>query len=366
MLKSLYHRLFHVLLTVYVHVIFGERAFIFYGTKTGLSAPENIDDMLHGKFSSPLKTGTTIVGICCRNGIVLGADTRSTGGPLVMDKNKLKIHTISKNIMACAAGTSADCDQITRKARHFLQLVKIEKELALEYDTTDTLVTAVTSISDSIRTSETNQNSRKVQSVMIVGGVDSHGPSLFQIDAQGVLTRISYGALGSGCTDALAVLENARQTWHRRNYSAENSLAEPHIESISVEEAIPAVRRAVQAGILNDLGSGSHVDLCVITAKGTRTWRETQVSSWDRDRLQQDNNEVEVKVEVGMGEGQATHFMRAADELVATSSVPRGLGRRVFSRLRPRKRITLDGTVEEKLGTCAADDDLSLNIDMID
>eukprot|EP01036_Dinobryon_divergens_P038033 gene38033-49859_t len=87
-------------------------------------------DDIHSASMPYLKTGTTIVGICCRDGVVLGADTRATSGAFVMDKNKLKIHTISPRIFCCAAGTSADCDQITRRAGHFLATLRIEKELA--------------------------------------------------------------------------------------------------------------------------------------------------------------------------------------------------------------------------------------------
>jgi 20S proteasome alpha/beta subunit len=61
------------------------------------------------------KTGTTIVGVCCRDGVVIGADTRSTGGPLIVDKDKLKISRIAPRIYCAAAGTSADCDQIVKK-----------------------------------------------------------------------------------------------------------------------------------------------------------------------------------------------------------------------------------------------------------
>ena len=35
-----------------------------------------------------------------------------------------KIHTISGNIYCCAAGTSADCDQVTRQASHYLSLLR--------------------------------------------------------------------------------------------------------------------------------------------------------------------------------------------------------------------------------------------------
>lgn len=38
-------------------------------------------------------TGTTIVGCLYENGIVLGADTRATEGPIVADKNCEKVTT---------------------------------------------------------------------------------------------------------------------------------------------------------------------------------------------------------------------------------------------------------------------------------
>jgi Proteasome subunit len=65
------------------------------------------------------KTGTTIAGAVCRSAgcVVLGADTRATNDKTVADKNCEKIHRLAANIYCCGAGTSADCDQITKKAR---------------------------------------------------------------------------------------------------------------------------------------------------------------------------------------------------------------------------------------------------------
>ena len=110
----------------------------------------NVEDP---KFASLTKTGTTIVGVSCREGVVLGADTRSTGGPLVMDKNKLKIHLIASHIFCCAAGTSADCDQITRKAGHELQLLRLERELCGEDYLFDPIQAALISVTDSLEKS---------------------------------------------------------------------------------------------------------------------------------------------------------------------------------------------------------------------
>lgn len=55
-----------------------------------------------------------------QDGIVLGADTRATEGPIVCDKNCEKIHYIADNIYCCGAGTSADTENSTgRELRLF-------------------------------------------------------------------------------------------------------------------------------------------------------------------------------------------------------------------------------------------------------
>lgn len=164
-------------------------------------------DIDNPKFGSFTKTGTTIVGLCCRDCVVLGADTRSTGGPLVMDKNKLKIHVIAAHIFCCAAGTSADCDQITRKTAHHLALLRLEREMSGEGSSYDPIQAALIFIIDSL--SEGGKG-RKPSSVMIVGGIDDNGPSLHIIDDNMVSQKVSFASLGSGSTDAIALLESHR------------------------------------------------------------------------------------------------------------------------------------------------------------
>jgi hypothetical protein len=177
------------------------------------------------------------------------------------------------------------------------------------------------------------------------------------MSAEGVPTKISYGALGSGSTDALAVLESARQSWRRSHDTIQDSLSNPILrENISVEDATAVVRRAVQAGILNDLGSGSHVDLCVVTAQGATLWRESLVSSWDADRLDISKYTTQPNTDSG------------------SSSLPRvaregKLGKVIYRRLRPQRRITTSGVVEETLSADCEDEgdiDLAMDIEMIE
>ena len=60
------------------------------------------------------KTGTTICAIVFKDGVVLGADTRSTGGDMVADKNCEKLHYVAPNMYCAGAGTAADCDKTTK------------------------------------------------------------------------------------------------------------------------------------------------------------------------------------------------------------------------------------------------------------
>ncbi len=62
------------------------------------------------------KTGTTIVGILCKEGVVLAADTRATAHNVV-EKNCDKIHFIAPNITCCGAGTAADNEYFTSKLK---------------------------------------------------------------------------------------------------------------------------------------------------------------------------------------------------------------------------------------------------------
>lgn len=59
------------------------------------------------------KTGTTIVGIVCVDGIVLASDTRASAGSLVAEKFCQKLHHMAPNIYCAGAGTAADCDKVT-------------------------------------------------------------------------------------------------------------------------------------------------------------------------------------------------------------------------------------------------------------
>ncbi|KAG8869699.1 proteasome core particle subunit beta 2 [Tulasnella sp. 332] len=180
-------------------------------------------------------TGTTIVGCLYKDGIVLGADTRATAGPIVADKNCEKIHYITESIRCCGAGTAADTEFTTA-------LISSNMELhALSTGRKPRVITAMTMLKQMLFRYQGH-----VGAALVLGGVDVNGPQLFTVAPHGSTDKLPYVTMGSGSLAAMAVFESS---WR------------PGMER---QEAIDMVSAAISAGIFNDLGSGSNVDVCVI------------------------------------------------------------------------------------------------------
>ncbi|TCD71115.1 proteasome core particle subunit beta 2 [Steccherinum ochraceum] len=185
-------------------------------------------------------TGTTIVGCVFKDGIVLGADTRATTGPIVADKNCEKIHYISESIRCCGAGTAADTEFTTALIASNLEMH------ALSTGRKPRVVTAMTMLKQMLFRYQGH-----IGAALVLGGVDATGPQLFTIHPHGSTDKLPYVTMGSGSLAAMAVFESG---WK---------------PDMSREEALNLVSMAISAGIFNDLGSGSNVDACVITADKT-------------------------------------------------------------------------------------------------
>src|SRR6056297_1807492 len=61
-----------------------------------------------------LKTGTTILGIVCKDGIVMAADTQSTAGTIVMNKRSEKVHPVNEYLVISGTGVVADIKRVPK------------------------------------------------------------------------------------------------------------------------------------------------------------------------------------------------------------------------------------------------------------
>ena len=142
------------------------------------------------------KTGTTIAGIMFDGGVIIGADTRATGGSTVLDKMCAKLHYIAPNIYCAGAGTAADTQHVNRQISQELALLR------LNTGRQSRIVTAVTRLSDHLFKYQGH-----VGAYLILGGVDITGPQLFGISADGTFKHQPYTTLGSGSLAAMSVFE---------------------------------------------------------------------------------------------------------------------------------------------------------------
>ena len=177
-----------------------------------------------------------------QDGVVLGADTRSTSGSTVADKNCEKIHFIAPNVYCCGAGTAADTENSTGM---------VSSALALHRFATGRASRVATALQ--MLKSHLFRHQGHISAALVLGGVDVEGPHLFTVYPHGSTDSLPFATMGSGSLNAMAVFEA------------------DYREGMGEEEAVRLVARAIRAGIFNDLGSGSNVDVCVIRKKKKKT-----------------------------------------------------------------------------------------------
>ncbi|KAG0346039.1 Proteasome subunit beta type-7 [Podila humilis] len=202
-------------------------------TKGGFNFDNHVrNSLMEGKglgIPKATKTGTTIVGLIYKDGLVLGADTRATAGPIVADKNCEKIHYLAPNMYCCGAGTAADTEMTTALISSQLELHRLS----------------------------TGRQARvgQIGAALILGGVDINGPHLYTIYPHGSTDKLPYVTMGSGSLAAMSVFESR------------------YVAGMEREDAISLVQDAIEAGIFNDLGSGSNVDVVVINSEKVEVLR---------------------------------------------------------------------------------------------
>ncbi|XP_059608295.1 proteasome subunit beta type-7 [Phlebotomus argentipes] len=195
-----------------------------------------------------VKTGTTIVGIIYKDGVILGADTRATEGPIVSDKNCEKIHYLAKNIYCCGAGTAADTEMTTKTIASQLELHRLETGRVVPIAAASSMLKQMLF-----------RYQGYISAALVLGGVDNAGPHIYCIHPHGSTDKLPYATMGSGSLAAMSVFESR---WR---------------PDMAEEEGKKLVRDAIAAGVFNDLGSGSNVDLCIIRKGSTqylRTYEE--------------------------------------------------------------------------------------------
>lgn len=196
---------------------------------------------------SVLKTGTSIVGIVCKDGIVLAADRKVTAGTIAVGKNERKIMRINDYLIFAGTGMASDVDMLRKLIAAELRLKQLRSKKR-------PLVKEGANLIGMISYNNIRQMSMLpfIAGTLVAGCNEDGSFELYSIEPAGTVTKVEdYDAnLSSGMPFILGLLE--------RHYNKE----------LTTKQGVELAVECIKASTERDIGSGSGIDVFVVTKQG--------------------------------------------------------------------------------------------------
>jgi len=196
-----------------------------------------------------VETGTTTLGLACKDGVVLAADRRATAGTMIAHKRTKKVYKIDDNLGLTTAGLVGDLQLLARYITAEAELYKLKRNLPMSVEAAATLTANILS----------GRRYFPYWVQLVLGGVDGKGNHVFSLDMAGGSLEDKYVSTGSGSPYVYGVLEDH---W---------------TDDTDVKAGIDLAVRAVSAAIRRDAASGEGIDVAVISREGYRDLDEKEV-----------------------------------------------------------------------------------------
>ena len=194
--------------------------------------------------------GTTTIGLVCKDGVILASDTRVTMGYYVAHKLGKKVYKIDDHLGMTIAGTVADAQRVVDILTANAKLYKIKMNRPMPVSSAARLIS---NLLFSVRYVP-------LATQVLIGGVDTTGPHVFNLDPFGSLTEEKFVSTGSGSPVAYGVLEDKYK------------------EDIAIGELLPTIVKAVNAAMKRDIASGNSYNVTVIDQNGYRELTDKEKS----------------------------------------------------------------------------------------
>jgi len=194
--------------------------------------------------------GTTTVAAVCKDGVILGTDTRATMGNYVASKNAKKVYKITDNLAMTIAGGVAVAQRIVETLKINARLFQLERGRPMPVASAARLVSNILFSNRSV--------GMPLPLQALIGGYDSTGPHVFNLDPFGSLIEEKVVSTGSGSPFAYGVLEDRYK------------------EESTVDEMLPVVVSAVDSAMKRDTASGDNFDIAVVDQDGFRELTEEE------------------------------------------------------------------------------------------
>lgn len=204
---------------------------------------ESVIETVTSKPEQTFKTGTTTVGLKCKDAVILGTDKRASMAYFVASKTAEKLHKIQDHLYMTIAGSVADAQYLIDVLKAETSLYQLEKEKKIAIKSAGKLLSNILY----------RNKMFPYQVGLILGGVtEDEGPTILDIGAYGSILPEDYCAVGSGQNFSYGVLE---AKWK---------------EDLSIEEGKKIIKAAISSSIIRDMASGNGIDYVVITKDGTK------------------------------------------------------------------------------------------------
>jgi len=198
---------------------------------------------------SILKTGTTILGIVCKDGIVMAADRQVTAGNLVVSKTTEKVYKINDYLVFAACGNASDAQKVSKLIAAELRLKALRAASRPTVKESANLLGLVTY--SQIRQFTTIPS---IVGTLVAGYNEDGTTELYTVEPAGSVIKVDdYDAnFGSGMPYILGLLE--------RQYK----------ENLSTEEGVKLAIETLKSSTQRDMGSGYGIDVYVIKKDGIK------------------------------------------------------------------------------------------------
>ncbi|MBI4415826.1 MAG: archaeal proteasome endopeptidase complex subunit beta [Euryarchaeota archaeon] len=196
-----------------------------------------------------LETGTTTLGLACKDGVVLAADRRATAGTMIAHKKTRKVYKIDDNLGLTTAGLVGDLQLLARYITAEAELYRLKRSVPMSVEAAATLTANILSA----------RRFFPYWVQLILGGVDHRGSHVFSLDMAGGSLEDKYVSTGSGSPYVYGVLEDH---W---------------VDDMDVKSGVDLAIRAVHAAMKRDAVSGEGIDVAIISKDGYRELDEKDV-----------------------------------------------------------------------------------------
>ena len=193
------------------------------------------------------KTGTTTIGLICKDGVLLAAESKASAGYMVVNKEVQKVFQVDDRIGVTIAGMVSDGQQLINLLKAEINLHKLESGEEMKVEAVANLLANI-------------MYARRWYpyfTQVIVGGVDSDGYHLFSFDPSGSCIKEKYVSTGSGSPFVYGILEKDFR------------------ENMSLEEGKKLIKEAIRSASERDMASGGEkIWIAEITKEGFKLEEE--------------------------------------------------------------------------------------------